>query len=251
MVTVKLSPEVLSILRQSTIAGNSLTLPAGQLERKLYEQVNKALVAAGGKWNRKSAAHLFPEDPRPLLGLESGEVVHVQQTFQEFFTPAELASRMCELGDIKSGMRVLEPSAGRGDIAKKALSLGASVVCCEIQERNAERLRVLPVEDVVCCDFLTEFLIDDAGLFDAAIMNPPFTKGQDRQHVQHAFEFLKPNGVLVSVMSAGVETGTTKSHVAFREWVDDLEGEFLPIPPGTFKESGTGVNTVLLVIRKA
>lgn len=248
MKTVKLSEEVAEVLSRSTISDRSLKLPPAQLERKLYEQVDKALKAAGGKWDRKSGSHLFPTDPRPLLNLDSGEVVHIQQTYQEFFTPPDLAKRMCDLAGISHGMRVLEPSAGRGDIASEILSRGAAVVCCEIQERNAEQLRKLPAEYVACCDFLTHFLIVGSDPIDAVVMNPPFANGQDRKHVCRAAEFLKPGGSLVAVMSSGTETGTTKSHVEFRDWVDDVGGEFLPILAGTFKKSGTGVNTVLLVI---
>ena len=34
------------------------------LPRELYVQVNKALEAMGGKWNRKSKGHVFENDPR-------------------------------------------------------------------------------------------------------------------------------------------------------------------------------------------
>jgi 16S rRNA G1207 methylase RsmC len=35
-------------------------------------------------------------------------------------------------------------------------------------------------------------------------MNPPFARQADIHHVNHALKFLKPDGLLVSVMSAGV-----------------------------------------------
>jgi hypothetical protein len=38
-------------------------LPPGNLDRKTYEAVNKALTAIGGKWTGgKVKAHVFPRD---------------------------------------------------------------------------------------------------------------------------------------------------------------------------------------------
>lgn len=42
-------PQVLDVLKRSTIAGNVLTLP-DQLSRPLYEQVAKVITNCGGKW---------------------------------------------------------------------------------------------------------------------------------------------------------------------------------------------------------
>jgi hypothetical protein len=60
---LKLDNDVLNVLIESRIEGMSLFLPPKQLERKLYESVNKALVALGGKWNKKAKAHLFDHNP--------------------------------------------------------------------------------------------------------------------------------------------------------------------------------------------
>jgi hypothetical protein len=64
--TFKISDEVRDVLARSTITATSVKLPDGQLERKLYEAVNKALEGAGGRWDRKSKTHLFDRDH--LLG---------------------------------------------------------------------------------------------------------------------------------------------------------------------------------------
>ncbi len=43
-----------------------------------------------------------------------------------------------------------------------------------------------------------------AKTYDRIIMNPPFEKCQDIDHVYHAFYLLNPNGILVSIVSRGV-----------------------------------------------
>jgi hypothetical protein len=78
MAHVKLTPEVSGILSRSTFDGNSLKLPPAQLGRSLYDKVNKAIVAAGGKWKGgKTQAHIFPGDAREAFGdaLSTGVVV--------------------------------------------------------------------------------------------------------------------------------------------------------------------------------
>jgi len=42
--------EYLKILQQCTVANNVVKLPEGQLDRKLYQEVAKALELIGGKW---------------------------------------------------------------------------------------------------------------------------------------------------------------------------------------------------------
>ena len=54
---------------------------------------------------------------------------------------------------------------------------------------------------VINRDFLT-MKPGDIPQVDKIIMNPPFDRGGDCDHVRHAFQFLKPGGVLVAVMSA-------------------------------------------------
>ena len=63
-----MTSEVESVIDNADIEGNKLFLP-DQLDRKLYEKVNRALESAGGVWSKRDKAHLFAGDPRPYLGL--------------------------------------------------------------------------------------------------------------------------------------------------------------------------------------
>jgi len=79
-------------------------------------------------------------------------------------------------------------------------------------------------------------------------MNPHFEKRQDVKHALRAFGMLKPGGKLVSVMSAGVTFRDDALGREFREFVDGHNGRIMPLPEGSFKESGTGANTVIVVM---
>lgn len=244
---VEIDDEVRDVLERSTITATSLTLPNEQLERPLYERVNKVLVAAGGKWNKKARAHLFPRDPRQALGLalESGEITDTKKAAQQFFTPAGLSADVVARAEIRPGMSVLEPSAGGGALAKEARVAGGDVVCIEQDLALVEQLN----RDgyvVLCADFLAGGALAPTAIFDRVVMNPPFTKGQDVAHVMQALQFVKPGGRLVAIMSAGVKTNATAER--FRDVIDEYGGEIEDLPEDAFRESGTGVRTVLVVV---
>jgi len=165
-----------------------------------------------------------------------------------FPTPKALVERMIVEADIGKGMKVLEPSAGKGDIADAAKAAGASVTTAEISHPLREILKAKG-HDVVAEDFLQH-----KGKYDRIVMNPPFERGQDIEHVQHAYEQLTPGGKLVAIMSEGSFTRSDKKATGFREWMDSVGGTSEQIPAGAFAEQGafkkTGVSTRLVTIEK-
>ncbi len=145
---------------------------------------------------------------------------------------------------------VLEPSAGTGNLARRAVTKGAVVDCVEIQSTLAAQLTAAGIyRRVTSCDFLS--LQPDPGrLYDRIIMNPPFDRERDIDHVMHALKFLKPEGYLTAIMSAATEYGRTRKCVAFRELMTSMKAQWRDLPAGSFAEVGTNVNTVILKVYK-
>lgn len=245
---MKVTQDVLDVLDRCRADGNGLFLPDEQLDRKLYTRVNAVLEAAGGQWSRKYRAHLFPDSAADAMEqiLLSGEVA-TRQDFGFFPTPAAVVERLLELAALEPGHRVLEPSAGAGAIAVPVLGRGCIVDCVEIQEDLARGLRetLPPACSVHGGDFL---LVAPSAVYDRVIMNPPFGKGQDVRHVEHALRFLVPGGLLVAVMSAGVTFREGKAFAGFRAMVAERGGATETLDPGAFRESGTNVSTVIVTV---
>ena len=244
---MRISNDVLAVLSRSETKGNALTLPPEQLERKLYESVDKVLKACGGKWDRKSKTHIFTDNAAVRLDeiILSGEVEIPKDEFNYFPSPPAVVERLIELAEINPGMRILEPSAGQGAIAKACVEQGAIVDCAEILKENAILLMSLRFRSVTKEDFLT---ITPSEIYDRVVMNPPFRLRQDIKHVLHALKFLKPGCKLVSVMSASVLFREDKLTKDFRDLVDSRGGFFEELPDGSFKESGTMIKTVIAAI---
>lgn len=244
----RIDDDVLDVLRTVRCEGAHARLE-GQLERGLYVKVNKVLQALGGKWNRTAKAHVFDGgDPQDLLSdvVTTGQYLDWRQELQFYETPRPLAEQMCEIAGADDETAILEPSAGRGALARVARDMGASVWCIEVHPKFADDLSSQGFH-VTVGDFLQ--MTPDA-CYNAVVMNPPFRNGQDMGHVRYAFEFLIAGGVLVAVMSAGMTFRQDRKAVAFRAWLAQRGGTWEELPSGTFKESGTLVNAVLVTVRK-
>lgn len=172
----------------------------------------------------------------------------------DFFpTPPALVERMVEQADIGPGMRVLEPSAGKGDIAEQLAGAADDVHVDTVE--IAPLLRDLLAAkgfNVVAQDF-TEFNPNTDSHYDRIVMNPPFGNGADGDHIKHAYSMLKAGGRIVAIAGEGIFSRSDRKAMAFREWLDRVGGTSEPLPEGSFKSSfrPTGVNTRLVVIDKA
>jgi predicted RNA methylase len=255
--TQQISQNVRTILSTLEINGNDVRI-TGQLDRKLYLAVNKVLERIGGKWNKKAKAHVFDVDPTNRLEvvIESGMLDPKVKTGY-FPTPLEIADRMIELADMDAKRFILEPSAGQGHIADRICTkLGIhpyDVYTCELLPENKAILEEKGY--YVRGDFI-EFAqkrgAEGSGwTFDRIIMNPPFERQADIDHVTAAFGLLAPRGILVAIMGAGVTFRENRKTVEFREGIMEPHGTYLNyLPTGTFKESNTMVSTIMLRLEK-
>lgn len=236
--------EVLAVLSAGRCDGNVYYLPQRQLDRKMYESVNKVLTALGGKWNRSSKGHVFGVECADVLdgAIESG--TYTKPSDMGWFpTPQVIAERVVDMADIHDGMRVLEPSAGTGALAGVAIMEHvADVRCVEIDAGRAMMIRDTWGCDCMCADFLQ---VLPEPVYDRVVMNPPFAKRADIHHVNHALKFLKPGGKLVSIMSGGIAFREDRLTTDFRAQCESIEA----LPDGAFHESGTDVRTVVVVIQ--
>lgn len=147
-----------------------------------------------------------------------------------FPTPKPIIEDMLKRAEVKPGMNVLEPSAGKGDIVESAKERGAHVEAVETNPTLVEVMRKkgLSVEHE---DFLG---IRPEANFDRILMNPPFESGQDMAHVRHAYKFLKPGGKLVAIMGEGAFFRNDAKAKEFRKWLADVGGTSEKLAQGAF-----------------
>lgn len=162
-----------------------------------------------------------------------------------YATPPKVVQTLLSHQSVR-GLRVLEPSAGTGNIAKELLRQGATVDAIEVHPGRVSELRSVRGLSVRQANFLH---LTPSPIYDLVAMNPPFSGTHWMNHVYHAFSFLKPGGVLRAVVPATAELGTTKRHLTFRNWLEKHDGYMQHLPAESFASSGTRVNTNVLTLR--
>ncbi len=161
----------------------------------------------------------------------------VVSSFNLFQTPEPIAARVAEM--FPTFGRTLEPSAGLGRLYRAVRSrsdcpmvlVDISPECCGELDRIADENTTVRMGD-----FLT---MDALGVFDCIVMNPPFKMGADIKHIERARTLLAPGGRLVSLCAAGPRQ---------RERLIPQATHYEYLPPGTFREEGTDVRTMVVVI---
>jgi hypothetical protein len=268
MATALIEEYYLNLLHAGRCEGNVYYLPEevgigkpGQLSRESYVAVNEIITRIGGRWNRKLGGHVFEDDPKPLMMLifETGEMPPKNPT-AFYATPPEVADRLLtdpmlpriplfRHPDGRGQVDVLEPSAGTGALLRAIRKHRPDVAldAVEIHPRYREIL-LRDGWDVAANDFLT--FVPDL-LYDAVVMNPPFAiEGEGLAyvtHIRHAMDLLRPGGVLLAIVSAGYIFRTDKRVTELREELQSgPKWGQVELANGAFKESGTGVRTVLL-----
>lgn len=163
-----------------------------------------------------------------------------------FNTPPAVVERLMSVADIRPGQRVLEPSAGAGDIAD---AIRAQGVTPDVVEIASSLRKILEAKGYNLVGY--DFMEYNGGPYDRIVMNPPFENAQEIDHVLHAYQLLAAGGRIVSVMSEGPFFRQDKKATAFRDFLESF-GYSEPLPAGSFLKSrnSTGVNTRIVVIEK-
>jgi predicted RNA methylase len=238
---MRIDSAIIEVLAKAEVSGNTLRLTE-QLDRKTYQQVSKVLSAIGGKWNSPKKCHIFADDVEDILQriILTGEYTSEKTEYQFFPTPDELAAETVRFANITPDDVCLEPSAGRGAIAKYMPGCD----CVELNPKNRAFLEEQGFK-LVHDDFMT---FEPDKKYSVIVMNPPFAKQQDIIHVTKAIHMA--TRCVVAIMSASVLFRTDKRTAEFRALVESYGGTIEPLPESSFKESGTAVNTCRVVVNK-
>ncbi len=207
-------------------------------EKDTLKDINKALAEFYGE--------VLPDTTEEKPTKKQASTA-VSKDLQYYATPAKVAADIVEeLYQVK-GSRFLEPSCGDGRLMDALRKAGAKVQGIEFDALRAAQARAKD-HPVLTANFLDTVPTGD---FDGVLMNPPFYGRHYAKHVRHALKFLKPGGTLTAILPATARY----DHGEF----DDLlpkgnswsSSPWRDLPIGSFSESGTNINTVILTIRKA
>jgi len=256
--TATVPAEVQDVLNRGRVVGPRYYLPDELLDRKLYVQVDKVLKALGGKWNREQKAHVFSSGQmaeKVMTAAAEGEYIDPKD-YGFFETPPDVADLVVEYAQIRPNDYVLEPSAGRGRLCDAVIrKMGPDFMqtdqleCFEILEDNREILHSKGYR-IRGKDFMQE----SKGAWERIVMNPPFLRNEYVDHVLHAYNRLVygagSGGRLVAIVPTGFLHNMDKKTRELRDLVNERGAVEQILTPGTFKEAGTNVATLIISINR-
>ena len=216
-----------SFFSRLIVENQCVRLPVERIDAALYtSHIKPALTKLGGKWSSRKQGFEFAFDPTARIqGLLEGERVNLRSQYHYFDTPSSLAGDLFHFFE-ESGFefpsahqrvntRVLEPSAGQGNLLKYLNVQGFKTLSYfelmdenrQVLNRECERLGIL----ATCLG--TDFLgAPPQPVFDLIVANPPFR--DEKKHFAHMFRFLKDGGHCMLIASP-------------KRYMDDSFGWFL------------------------
>ena len=171
------------------------------------------------------------------------------QEIEGFFpTPPDVAEDAVRYLEVIPGMRVLEPSAGSGNLVEALRRVGVdNAYAFEIDTRLRNKL----VEDgvrVIGADVMDRSFHPGTA-FDRIVMNPPYEKGLSIDHTRHVYPWLRPGGVLVAILPESILYREDRKHQDFRAWLDALDADIHDVERQAFGRASS-IKTRIVVVRK-
>ena len=188
---------------------------------------------------------------------------HFDHSVWSYFpTPPAVIRQLLQHAKLNNGLSILEPSAGKGAIARKINELWDCTIHCVEKQPDFSEILSLYGFNVIRQDFVE---LKPQPIYDRVIANPPF----DRQmsHIQQMYRWLKPGGKLVTVANAvflepnkqrykaseyGQYSGSGSLYHQFFNWLDNTNAKVMRLPRGSFATASrtTNVDTVIIVATK-
>ena len=171
--------------------------------------------------------------------------VQREAEFQFYPTPRELIWQLVGPCSLDYTSRVLEPSAGRGDIVDVLYGRlsQAEISCCEI---SADMRAILLSKGykVIGTDFM---LLKAPYKFTHVFMNPPFLHGV--AHVVKAWDMLAPGGELASILPLTAIKGDRAAQSAALHQLIDLFGAVEEIRGKGFTQAERATDAKCCIVR--
>lgn len=198
-------------------------------------------------------------DKLPTQTWRSGE----QITRQQFSTPPTIAYLLAYLMNLRTGAKVLEPSAGTGSLAvwatnseKNAESDSTNLHVNEIDARRNIILQSLGFQPTAHnAEFVHDYLPSELD-FDCVMMNPPFSSSGGRmaknsskfgfRHVESAFERLSRGGKFGVILGDAALLDSRMGNEFWRKLYDRIRLKYVfKIAGREYYKNGTSVNVNL------
>lgn len=183
---------------------NTRQFDHGENDKNTIAEATRIIESIGGV--KTGHYFAFEYEPREVLNeIAASGCVPDNVAHQFYPTPASTASEAANLAEIGEEHRVLEPSAGNGDLA--AYLPKAHTLCIEVSPLRCSVLTARGF-NTMQADFLA-YAESTSERFDRIVANPPFSDGRWKAHTEAAAGLVAPGGRLVFVLPASARNAFT------------------------------------------
>lgn len=209
------------------------------LQKSQIEDLERTLSFIGGVKERGS--WMFPYEPTATFdSIVAMGLIPEVKSHQFYPTPASISQYVAQILKCTPTDRVLEPSAGRGDLLTFLNAAPENVTCVEVSP--------------LFCDILSakgysahnkDFIVwskESPDCFDKIAINPPYSEGRAKEHTVTALNHLSEKGIMAAVLPAGYKP---------EEWIGS---EFVCAKSGrefSGEFEDTGITVAVFVFKRA
>jgi type I restriction enzyme M protein len=195
----------------------------------------------------------------------------LKKNLDQFYTPITISKFISNI--VKNGKKIIEPACGTGDMTicmEGDISLwDISSEACDLAELNYKIRNKTP--SILNIDTLKNYNKDD-NKYTYCVTNPPFgtktiTKkaeilnnyalGKDRKSqqlgilfIERAMRLLEEDGILFIILPSGYMGNSHDKYLRDYLYKKYRILSLLQLPKNTFKRSGTGVETYIMIVQK-
>ncbi|MGS3246561.1 DUF4942 domain-containing protein [Klebsiella michiganensis] len=209
------------------------------LQKAQIEDLERTLRFIGGVKERGS--WLFPYEPTATFdSIVSMGLIPEVKSHQFYPTPESIAQYVAQILKCTPTDRVLEPSAGRGDLLTFLNATPENVTCVEVSPLFCDILSAkgYSVHNKDFIDWSKQLPYE----YDKIAINPPYSEGRAKEHTLTALNHLNEKGIMAAVLPAGYKP---------EEWIGnqfvcaksgrEFSGEF----------EDTGITVAVFVFKRA
>lgn len=236
------------VIQQLRVQGNVIKLPERKIDLNTQSDIAREMSQVGGKWlGGKVRGFQFQDDPTPILQQIKAGVINFDRTQYNYcILPPEIAYKMVQLADVFPDDRILEPNATSAVLieAVQKIHKEKEVEYCGLIDPGKLGNNLIRVAE--------NFLDYTPGpIYDVILANPPITRNQDIDHIQHMFKLLRPGGRIVSIANCHFQNSSIKPNQSrFHDWLISNRAEIEELPPGLFRKIGNHSRSCIISLTK-
>lgn len=171
---------------------------------------------------------------------------NMEKTLRE--TRPMVIEQMLKNTIILPNCKILEPSAGSGNIVDYLMKLNKSleIDCVELNKELRETL-ISKGYNVIGNDFLE---LKPNPVYDLIIAAPTYKNNVDILHIMHMYEFLNNRGRIISLTHPAWVIGSASHQKLFRDWLRDKNYSMRMLEDNSFIENYLTQPSLILTLHK-